>query len=93
MVARLKHLGHTLTEEEMAHVFRRFKEIGDRKKFVYDDDLAALVEDSSLGAPETYELEYIHITSGTTTIPTATVRLRRNAAPPTRAKRDGEAGR
>ncbi len=78
MVARLNHLGHTLTDEEITHVFRRFKEVGDRKKFVYDDDLAALVEDSSLGAPETYELEYIHITSGTTTIPTATVRLRRN---------------
>ncbi len=76
MVLRLKHLGHTLTDDELGHVFKRFKEIGDRKKFVYDDDLAALVEDSSLGAPESYELDYLHITSGTTTIPTATVRLR-----------------
>ena len=80
MTKRLEHLGYALTDEEAAHVFRRFKEIGDRKKFVYDDDLAALIEDASLGAPETYELDYIHVTSGTTTVPTATVRLRRNPA-------------
>ena len=79
MTKRLEHLGHTLTEGEAEHVFRRFKEIGDRKKFVYDDDLAALVEDSSLGAPESFELEYFHVTSGTTTVPTATVRLSRKA--------------
>ena len=82
MTKRLQHLGYTLSEGETEHVFRRFKEVGDRKKFVYDDDLAALVEDSSLGAPEAYELEYFHVTSGTTTVPTATVRLRRNAAAP-----------
>ena len=93
MVARLHHLGHTLTDEEIASVFRRFKEVGDRKKFVYDDDLAALVEDSSLGAPETYELEYIHITSGTTTIPTATVRLRRNGTDAAAAPETGDATR
>ncbi len=80
MVKRLEHLGHSLTDPEIEHVFRRFKEVGDRKKFVYDDDLAALVEDSSLGAPEAYELDYFHVTSGTTTVPTATVRLRRLAA-------------
>ncbi len=79
MVKRLEHLGYTLTDAETEHVFRRFKEVGDRKKFVYDDDLAALIEDSSLGAPESYELEYFHVTSGTTTVPTATVRLRKLA--------------
>ena len=79
MVKRLEHLGHSLNHEETEHVFRRFKEVGDRKKFVYDDDLAALIEDSSLGAPEAFELEYLHVTTGTTTVPTATVRLRRHA--------------
>ncbi len=80
MVKRLEHLGYALSADEIEHVFRRFKEVGDRKKFVYDDDLAALIEDISLGAPETYELDYFHVTSGTTTVPTATVRLRRNPA-------------
>ncbi len=90
MVKRLEHLGYALSAEETEHFFRRFKEVGDRKKFVYDDDLAALIEDISLGAPETYELEYFHVTSGTTTVPTATVRLRRNPAT-TGAAPDAEA--
>jgi 2-isopropylmalate synthase len=77
MVARLEHLGFKLTEAEIAGVFERFKEIGDKKKFVYDDDLAALVEDSMSGNQETYTLDYIHVTSGSTTVPTATVRLRK----------------
>ena len=76
MLARLDHLGFKLTEHETGAVFERFKEIGDKKKFVYDDDLAALVEDSMSVAKETFTLDYIHVTSGSTTIPTATVRLK-----------------
>jgi 2-isopropylmalate synthase len=79
MVARLEHLGFQLTEPEIASVFERFKEIGDKKKFVYDDDLAALVEDSMAVTLETYALDYIHVTSGSTTVPTATVRIKRGS--------------
>lgn len=79
MVARLEHLGFKLTDAEIAGVFDRFKEIGDKKKFVYDDDLAALVEDSISGDQETYSLDYIHVTSGSTTVPTATVRLKKES--------------
>ncbi len=77
VVARLAHLGFQLSEDEVAGVFTRFKEIGDKKKFVFDDDLAALVEDSMSVDKETYTLEYIHVTSGSTTVPTATVKIRR----------------
>jgi len=77
MAERLKHLGFRLSEKELSAVFERFKEVGDRKKFVYDDDLAALVEDSMAGDAETFLLDYIHVTSGSTTVPTATVRLRK----------------
>ncbi|MCX7827510.1 MAG: 2-isopropylmalate synthase, partial [Verrucomicrobiae bacterium] len=41
---RLRHLGFKLSEEEINRVFVGFKKIGDAKKFVYDDDLIALVE-------------------------------------------------
>jgi 2-isopropylmalate synthase len=77
VAARLSHLGFQLSEEEVAGIFARFKEIGDKKKFVFDDDLAALVEDSMAADRETYTLEYIHVTSGSTTVPTATVKIRR----------------
>jgi 2-isopropylmalate synthase len=77
MAKRLEHLGYRLSETEIDTVFRRFKEIGDRKKFVYDDDLSVLVDDSMVHAKEAYELDYLHVSSGIGTIPTATVRLRR----------------
>ncbi len=79
MVARLEHLGFKLSATEIASVFERFKDVGDKKKFVYDDDLSALVEDSMSVGSETYILDYIHVTSGSTTVPTATVRLKSGA--------------
>ena len=78
VAARLEHLGFELSDEEVSHVFKRFKDIGDRKKFVYDDDLAALVDDTMVGQSGAFSLEYIQVSSGTTPIlPTASVRLRR----------------
>src|SRR5262249_16336723 len=77
MAARLEHLGFRLTEAEVGAVFTRFKEIGDKKKFVYGDDLSALVDDSIGSAGETFALDYIHVASGSTTVPTATVKLKK----------------
>jgi len=74
--ARLRHLGFKMSETELVGIFARFKEIGDKKKFVYDDDLAALVEGQITDTPATWTMEYLSVTSGTATVPTATVRLR-----------------
>ncbi len=73
---RLKHLGFTLTVKELDEVFDRFKILADKKKYVFDDDLAALLSEGKSDVPETYVLEYLNISSGTGTIPTATVRLK-----------------
>jgi hypothetical protein len=61
----------------VAAIFARFKEIGDKKKFVYDDDLSALVEGQITEVPETWSLDYLSVTSGNRTVPTATVRLQK----------------
>lgn len=73
---RLRHLGYTLTDQEIENIFKRFKDIGDRKKFVYDDDLAALVDESMDMESGAYALEAIQVTSGSNLVPTATVVLR-----------------
>src|SRR6204780_4373082 len=80
VAARLKHLGFKMSEPDVAAIFARVKEIGDKKKFVYDDDLSALVEGQITEVPETWTLEYLHVTSGNSTVPTATVRLQKLAA-------------
>jgi 2-isopropylmalate synthase len=77
MVKRLEAMGHRLSDAEIENVFVRFKEIGDKKKFVYDDDLSVLVDDSMTPNNEGFVLDYIHVASGSSTIPTATVRLKR----------------
>jgi len=77
LAARLKHLGFKLTEADVKAIFSRFKEVGDKKKFVYDEDLGALVEGLITEVPETWSLEYLSVSSGNQTVPTATVRLTR----------------
>ncbi|HEX3988193.1 MAG TPA: alpha-isopropylmalate synthase regulatory domain-containing protein, partial [Verrucomicrobiae bacterium] len=77
VAARLKHLGFKMSEPDVAAIFARFKEIGDKKKFVYDDDLAALAEGQITEVPETWTLDYLSVTSGNRAVPTATVRLQK----------------
>lgn len=79
VAARLKHLGFKMTDADVAALFARFKEIGDKKKFVYDEDLAALVEGHINEVPETWVLDYLGISTGSNTVPTATVRLKKAA--------------
>ena len=75
VASRLKHLGFKMSDADVAAIFARFKDIGDKKKFVYDDDLTALVEGHITEVPETWSLDYLSVTSGNQTVPTATVRL------------------
>ncbi len=77
MAKRLEHLGYQLSDQELGQIFVRFKEVGDKKKFVYDDDLGALIDDAIGSTHETWQLDYLNVTSGTATIPTATVRLKK----------------
>ena len=72
---RLADLGHKLTAEELERAFARFKQLADKKKEVFDEDLEALVEDEISTIPEAFRLDYIHTTSGTGTVPTATIKL------------------
>src|SRR5688572_11079454 len=44
VASRLRHLGFEMKEADLNAIFAKFKEVGDKKKFVYDDDLTSLVE-------------------------------------------------
>jgi 2-isopropylmalate synthase len=75
---RLEKLGFTLSPEDLNQTYQRFLAIADKKQEVFDEDLLALVHDELRAEEERYTLEYLHINSGTSSIPTATVRLRIN---------------
>ena len=72
---RLKELGFSLSAKELDRAFARFKELADKKKEVFDQDLMAIAEEELPAASEVYKLVYVHTTSGNQTLPTATIRL------------------
>jgi 2-isopropylmalate synthase len=74
---RLKQLGYELSKEELDRSFARFKELADKKKEIFDEDLEAIVSDEIHTIPETYRVEYLNVMSSLDGIPTATIRLRR----------------
>ncbi len=76
--SRLQKLGIKLNDAEIDQAFDRFKKLADKKKHIYDEDLTAIIEDEISDIPETYKLEYIHVTSGNQTIPTATIKLKKD---------------
>lgn len=76
--SRLKKLGYELSKEELDVFYQRFLVIADKKREVFDDDLLAIMHDELHQVPETWQLEYLQVSSGTSAIPTATLRLRMN---------------
>ncbi len=72
---RLVELGFDLDDEELNKAFKRFKDLADRKKDITNQDIEAIVEDEIHKVPAVYEMSYLHISSGTTVVPTATVGL------------------
>jgi 2-isopropylmalate synthase len=73
---RCKQLGYKLAEHELEHAYQRFLEIADKKKEVYDDDIAAIIDDEIRLVEKVYELQYLHVACGTGTLPTASVKIR-----------------
>jgi 2-isopropylmalate synthase len=77
LAARLQDLGFELDGGALGKAFKRFKDLADRKKEIFDDDLISIVKDDMAQVPETYSLDYLHSISGTGIIPSATVRLKK----------------
>lgn len=72
---KLRELGYQVNDEQLNKLFTRFKELTDRKKTINDEDIMALVEERWGDAVETYSLDYFHLSYGTQSVPTATLRL------------------
>ena len=75
---RLKELGYSLSQDEIAKAFEKFKQLADKKKEVTDRDIEALAGENVLEVAEIYNLDSFQINSGNKTISTAMVSLIRN---------------
>jgi 2-isopropylmalate synthase len=69
-------MGYALSTEELDHVYEQFLIVADKKKEVFDEDIAALIGDEVRMVNEAYHLEYLNVTSGTGTLPTGAVKIR-----------------
>ncbi|MEW5725676.1 MAG: 2-isopropylmalate synthase, partial [Thermodesulfobacteriota bacterium] len=70
---KMQSLGYDLEDSALNRLFARFKEVADKKKEVYDEDLEAIVADELVRIPEKYKLVYLNVSAGSTVRPTATV--------------------
>jgi len=72
----LEYLGYYLPPERMDKAFEKFKQLADRKKYILDRDLEAIigVSDKEL-SPGSYQLINFVINSGNTISATAKIRL------------------
>ncbi|WP_369825729.1 2-isopropylmalate synthase [Caulobacter sp. BP25] len=63
--AKLKDLGYELGENALKEAFGRFKDLADRKKHVYDDDIIALVDDALARGSEKIRVSRLRVVAGT----------------------------
>ncbi len=73
---RIATLGYTLKDDELDRVFKRFKEVADVKKDMFDEDLEAIMMDEVFRVPESYELLSLGAMSGSKTLPTSAVLMK-----------------
>ncbi len=76
--ARYAELGVELDKEELDAAFERFKELADKKKEVFDEDLLALLDEGAAAGEERIRLVSLHVASGTKDTPVAAVELEVN---------------
>ena len=74
--SRLVALGYHESEIDLDKFYGRFIELADKKGTVYDDDLVSIMESKSADdMKDAFVLEYLNVSSGRKTVPTATARI------------------
>jgi 2-isopropylmalate synthase len=72
---KLKELGYELGDNALEDAFKRFKDLADKKKHVYDEDIAALVDDEIAAAHDRIKLVSLSVIAGTHGPQRATMKL------------------
>ncbi len=62
---RLNQLGFSVGDNQLKDVFVRFKELADRKKEVFDDDLIALMRDGTDAENDRIQVKFLRVICGT----------------------------
>ncbi len=72
---KLESMGYELDKEALNDAFKRFKDLADRKKHVFDEDIYALVDEQLTGTDERVEFKRLRVVAGTDGPQTAEIDL------------------
>ena len=72
---RLQELGFSVEGEEFERAFKRFKDLADAKKVIYNEDLEAIVADSVHQLDDRYAFQSLSLVCGSDGPPNARVKL------------------
>jgi 2-isopropylmalate synthase len=72
---KLEEMGYHLSDNQFQDAFERFKELADRKKHVYDEDIEALVDQNLATAHDRIKLVSLTVVAGTRGPQRATMKL------------------
>jgi 2-isopropylmalate synthase len=72
---RLEEFGYFLNENDFQRAFRRFKDLADKKKYVFDEDIEALISEEFIRSSDFYRIISANFSSGTDMRPVATIKL------------------
>ena len=72
---RLDEFGYDLDENQFEEAFVKFKNLADKKKYVFDEDIEALISEEFMGGSDYYEFVDVEFTGGSSTTAGATVKL------------------
>ena len=62
---KLKDLGYELGQNALNEAFQRFKDLADKKKHVFDDDIVALVDDALASGSDKVQVKHLRVIAGT----------------------------
>ena len=72
---KLKELGYELGDNAIQDAFRRFKDLADKKKDIYDEDIVALVDDEVVRTNDRIKFVSLQVVCGSRGPQTATLEL------------------
>ena len=72
---KLETMGYVLEADAFEDAFRRFKDLADKKKHVFDEDIAALVDDGIMRGHDAIAVKHLRVESGTGIEPVAALTL------------------
>ncbi|MDY6934048.1 MAG: 2-isopropylmalate synthase [Spirochaetota bacterium] len=78
VIDRLNSLGYNLNEEEITIFFKYFKDLADKKKEIYDDDLEVLVGEILYKEKGRYEVYNVQVSTGMFSPPMTMVTIKDN---------------